>query len=75
MSPVCSWVSGAGEYAKPTLRLSRDVSSFEPSVAWNRISKSWSAVFTVAEIDPDVIEVDFKVFVISTLLLSGFPAG
>jgi len=65
----------AGLYARPTLRLSSDVSSLEPSVAWNRISKSWSVVLTVAETEPDCRMEDLPVFVISTSLVSGFPAG
>jgi len=65
----------AGLYARPTLRFSKDVSSFEPSVAWNRMSKSWSAVLTVADTEPEEIVVDFSEFDMLVLLVSGFPAG
>lgn len=75
MFPVCIWFPGPGLYAKPTLRLSKDVSSFEPSEAWNRMSKSWSEVLTVAETDPDLRVTADSVCVISVWLISGFPAG
>jgi len=65
----------AGLYAKPTLRFSSEVSSRDPSVSWNRMSKSWSDVLTVADTDPDCKVEDLLLFVISTSLVSGFPAG
>jgi hypothetical protein len=75
MSPVCIGLLGAGLYAKPTLLLRREVSSFEPSVAWNRMSKSWSEVLTVAEIEPDLRVTAESVCVIFVSLDSGLPAG
>lgn len=75
MSPVCSPLPGPGLYAKPTLRLSSEVSSFEPSVAWNRMSKSWLPVLTVADIDPDLRVVEDGVLVIPGSHSSGLPSG
>lgn len=51
------------------------MSSFEPSVAWNRIAKSWSAVFTVAEMEPEEIVVVFSAVTMFDSLFSGFPCG
>ena len=75
MSPVCSGLLGAGLYANPILRLSNEVSSFEPSVARNLMSKSPGAVLMIAESDPAASVVALADFEILTELDFGFPAG
>lgn len=75
MSPVCKGLLGAGLYASPMLRLSNEVSSFEPSVAWNLMSKSWGAVLTVADNDPAESVAELADLEILTELDVGFPAG
>jgi hypothetical protein len=53
---------GAGLYASPTLLLRSDVSCFEPSVLWNRMSKLCSPASMVAERAPDETTVPLSVF-------------